>query len=207
MPFGAERNTQILRDAVKQWGGRVVVARGWGGINPSDLPPEIFAIEKAPHDKLFKYVRAVVHHGGAGTTAAGLYLGKPTFIVPQTVDQPYWGRRVYELGAGPKPVRLRRLTPEILAAALGDLTGNVAYQLAAEALATGLTAENGPDKAIKVIERVMTNFVPGKRRRTRLSARATKVVGRVLPSSAASARPRGSRRPARSRPVAAPTAE
>jgi len=89
MPFGAERNTQILREAVKAWGGRAVVARGWGGINPDDLPPSIFAIEKAPHDKLFQYVSGVVHHGGAGTTAAGLALARPTFIVPQTVDQPY----------------------------------------------------------------------------------------------------------------------
>jgi UDP:flavonoid glycosyltransferase YjiC (YdhE family) len=167
MPFGAERNTQILKEAVRLWGGRAVVARGWGGINPDDLPPGIFAIEKAPHDKLFKYVRAVVHHGGAGTTAAGLYAGKPTFIVPQTVDQPYWGRRVYELGCGPKPVRLRRLTPEILAGALSELTGKPAYRLAAEAIAAGLAKEDGAERAIRVIERVMNNFVPGPRRRRR----------------------------------------
>ena len=167
MPFGAERNTQILREAVRLWGGRVVVARGWGGINPANLPPGVFAIEKAPHDKLFKYVRAVVHHGGAGTTAAGLYAGKPTFIVPQTVDQPYWGRRVYELGCGPKPVRLRRLTPEILAGALRELTTSQAYRLSAEAIAEGLAREDGTERAIRVIERVMNNFVPGPRRRRR----------------------------------------
>ncbi|MDR3470204.1 MAG: glycosyltransferase [Devosia sp.] len=183
MPFGADRNTQILKEAAQQWGGRVVVARGWGGINPADLPPEIFSIEKAPHDKLFKYVRAVVHHGGAGTTAAGLALGKPTFIVPQTVDQPYWGRRVYELGCGPKPVRLRRLTSEILAESLADLASNASYQLAAEALASRLATEEGTDRAIKVIERVMDNFIPGdKQRRRPLSARASKVVERVMPT-------------------------
>lgn len=185
MPFGAERNTQILKEAVQLWGGRVVVARGWGGINPDDLPPEIFAIEKAPHDKLFKHVQAVVHHGGAGTTAAGLAHGRPTFIVPQTVDQPFWGRRVYELGCGPKPVRLRRLTSEILAEALADLTTNASYRLAAEALATRLADEDGSDKAIKVIERVMDNFVPGAKRRQRpLGRRASKVVERVLPTVA-----------------------
>ncbi len=160
MPFGAERNTQILKDAVKLWGGRAVVARGWGGINPSDLPDTIFAIEKAPHDKLFKYVSAVVHHGGAGTTSAGLHLGRPTFVVPQTVDQPYWGRRVFELGCGPKPVRLRKLTPEILAGALADLSTNENYRKSASALAEKLHAENGTDKAIKVIERVMANYTP-----------------------------------------------
>jgi len=161
MPFGAERNTQILKEAVAMWGGRVVVARGWGGINPADLPPSIFPIEKAPHDKLFKYVKAVVHHGGAGTTAAGLYCGKPTFIVPQTVDQPYWGRRVHELGAGPKPVRLRKLTAEILADSLADLASNAGYRLRAESLSNKLSADEGTERAIRVIERVMTNFKPG----------------------------------------------
>ncbi|HEY4202199.1 MAG TPA: glycosyltransferase [Devosiaceae bacterium] len=160
MPFGAERNTQILKEAVKAWGGRAVVARGWGGINPDDLPDTIFAFDKAPHDKLFQYVSAVVHHGGAGTTSSGLHLGKPTFVVPQTVDQPYWGRRVFELGAGPKPVRLRKLTPEILADALHDLSTNASYRANAQALGEKLMAENGTDRAIKVIERVMATYIP-----------------------------------------------
>jgi UDP:flavonoid glycosyltransferase YjiC (YdhE family) len=137
-----------------------VVARGWGGINPADLPPNIFAIEKAPHDKLFQHVSAVVHHGGAGTTAAGLYLGKPTFIVPQTVDQPYWGRRVYELACGPRPVRLRKLTPELLAAALGELSGTPAFRHNAATLARKLNEDNGTGRAIRVIERIIANHVP-----------------------------------------------
>ena len=160
MPFGAERNTKILKEAVAMWGGRAVVARGWGGINPEDLPDSIFAIEKAPHDKLFKYVSSVVHHGGAGTTSAGLHLGRPTFVVPQLVDQPYWGRRVYDLGCGPKPVRLRKLTSEILASALADLNTNADYRRNATDIAEQLRAEDGTGKAIKVIERVMENYVP-----------------------------------------------
>lgn len=160
MPFGAERNTQILREAVNMWGGRVVVARGWGGINPEDLPKGVYAIEKAPHDKLFQHVSAVVHHGGAGTTSAGLHLGKPTFVVPQAVDQPYWGRRVYELGCGPKPVRLRKLTAEILAEKLADLSTNQAYRDAAAAVGKTLRGEDGVEKAIKVIERTIANYVP-----------------------------------------------
>jgi len=152
MPFGAERNTRILKEAVAAWGGRAVVARGWGGINPQDLPANIFAIEKAPHDKLFKYVSAVVHHGGAGTTSAGLHLGRPTFVVPQTVDQPYWGRRVYELGCGPKPVRLRKLTPESLTDALIKLTGTPSYATNATALAKKLNQEDGLTKAVDYID-------------------------------------------------------
>jgi sterol 3beta-glucosyltransferase len=167
MPFGADRNTEILKEAMRQWGGRAVVARGWGGINPDDLPSSVYAIHKAPHDQLFKYVKGVIHHGGAGTTAAGLHLGRPTFIVPQTVDQPFWGRRVYDLGCGPKPVRLRKLTPELLADALHQLATNQSYAENAAALAEKLQAEDGADKAIKVIERVIANYLP---RRTKWRA-------------------------------------
>lgn len=167
MPFGADRNTEILRGALDFWDGRVVVGRGWGGIKPEDLPKDrVHVIDRAPHDKLFSHVKAVVHHGGAGTTAAGLHLGLPTFIVPQTVDQPYWGRRVYESGCGPKPVRRRKLTPELLAESLHELDTNAGYASNARALGEKLRAEDGTGHAIKVIERVMANYQPrGERKR------------------------------------------
>ena len=63
-----------------------------------------------------------MHHGGAGTTQTGLEAGKPTFAVPQFFDQPYWGKLIYELGCGPPPVRIKKLTPQILATALDDLS-------------------------------------------------------------------------------------
>ncbi|WP_127142737.1 glycosyltransferase [Pelagibacterium montanilacus] len=165
MPFGAERNTEILRGAMTQFSGRVVVGRGWGGINTSDMPDSVYVIERAPHDQLFKHVKAVVHHGGAGTTAAGLHQGLPTFVVPQTVDQPYWGRRIFELGCGPKPVRRRKLTADILADALKALDTAPEYKENAQALGARLRAEDGKANAIKFIEGVMANFRPGAQRR------------------------------------------
>ena len=95
MPWGAQRNTEIVTKALKAWGGRAVVGKGWGGIKAEDLPDTVYSIDKAPHTRLFPLMKALVHHGGAGTTYAGLYAGKPTFVVPQFFDQPYWGRRVY----------------------------------------------------------------------------------------------------------------
>jgi UDP:flavonoid glycosyltransferase YjiC (YdhE family) len=166
MPFGADRNTDILREALNRWDGRVVVGRGWGGIKPDELPSErVYVIDRAPHDQLFKHVKAVVHHGGAGTTAAGLHLGRPTFIVPQMVDQPYWGGRVHELGCGPKPVRRRKLTAEALADALAQLDSNPDYARNAARIGEQLQAEDGTGKAIKVIERVMANYQPRSERK------------------------------------------
>ncbi len=158
MPFGAKRNTSILKAAVAKWGGRAVVARGWGGINPEDLPDTIYDIAKAPHDKLFQHVAAAVHHGGAGTTSSSLHAGLPTFVVPQTFDQPFWGRRVNELGCGPEPVRLKKLTADILADRLKKLVDTESYATNAQNISHKLKTENGPEKAIRHIERVMTNF-------------------------------------------------
>jgi len=105
-------------------------------------------------------MKAVVHHGGAGTTYAGLYAGKPTFIVPQFFDQPYWGRRVFELGCGPTPVRLRKLTPTILAHALEELATDRSFAVAAEALGERLRQEDGTGLAADIVEESIENY-PG----------------------------------------------
>lgn len=160
MPWGATRNTAIILKALQIWGGRVVIGRGWGGIRAEDLPPSVYSIAKAPHAKLFEHVKAVVHHGGAGTTHTGLYAGKPTFVVPQFFDQPYWGRQVFELGCGPPPVRLRKLTPGILAAALDELSIDKSYEVAALELREKLLLEDGTGLAVDIIEETIAEY-PG----------------------------------------------
>ena len=164
MPFGAERNTQLLKSALSQWGGRAIVSRGWGGINADDLPDTVFAVSEAPHDRLFPLCAAVVHHGGAGTTAAGLRAGKPTFTLPQAYDQRYWGRRVRALGCGPAPVRLRAITPEILANALRELTTNPAMAANAASIGRALSAEDGLGTAVSFIEATIDAAKAGARR-------------------------------------------
>ncbi len=158
MPFGAKQNTQILKEAAKIWGGRIVISTGWGGLETSNLPSNIFAIDKAPHDKLFPYMAGVVHHGGAGTTAAGLYAACPTLILPQAVDQPFWGHRVHELGCGPEPIHLRKITAEQLANSLKNLSTEKSYKQHAQELALKLNKENGPEIAVEQIAQVIKNF-------------------------------------------------
>ena len=94
--------TKMVIDAVVKSGRRGIIQKGWAGmdIDTSKLPPSIYIIGRAPHDWLFTKVDAVVHHGGAGTTAAGLYAGKPTVIVPFFGDQFFWGRTVRDMGVG-----------------------------------------------------------------------------------------------------------
>jgi UDP:flavonoid glycosyltransferase YjiC (YdhE family) len=164
MSWGAQRNSEIITRALRLWGGRAVIGKGWGGVKPEMLPDSVHVIERAPHSKLFEHVQAVVHHGGAGTIHTGLYAGKPTFAVPQFFDQPYWGRRIYELGLGPQPVRLRKLTPQILASALEDLATTPAYALAAREMRDRLRLEDGTNRAVDVIEETLAEHAePGRR--------------------------------------------
>lgn len=157
MPWGAQRNSDVIGKALKAWGGRAVIGKGWGGLKEESLPPDVFVIDKAPHAKLFPLMKAVVHHGGAGTTHTGLIAGRPSFAVPQFFDQPYWGRLMNELGLGPKPVPLRKLTPQILASALDDLNTTPAYAVAAEALSEKLKLEDGTNRAVDVIEETIAD--------------------------------------------------
>ncbi len=158
MSFGAQRNSEIISKALKQWGGRAVVSKGWGGLRTEAMPESVYVIDRAPHGKLFDHVKAVVHHGGAGTTHTGLMAGRPTFVVPQFFDQPYWGQRIYDLGAGPPPVRLRKLTTSLLAGALEDLDTTPAYVRASAALGEKLRLEDGTSLAVDVIEETIADF-------------------------------------------------
>ena len=113
--------TKIIFEAVKMT-ERALVSKGWGGpgANELGLPKGVFMLGNVPHDWLFKYVSCVVHHGGAGTTAAGIAAGKPTVVIPFFGGQPFWGAMIARAEAGPIPVPYKKLTAELLA--VGILT-------------------------------------------------------------------------------------
>ncbi|MBK8988154.1 MAG: glycosyltransferase family 1 protein [Chloroflexi bacterium] len=138
-----ERLADMAVQALQQSGQRGILATGWGGLKPGDLPDTILKLESAPHDWLFERVTAVVHHGGSGTTAAGLRAGQPSLICPFIADQPFWGERVHQLGAGPKPIRQKQLTAEKLAAAIQQMVADGVMRQRATAVGRALHAEDG----------------------------------------------------------------
>jgi sterol 3beta-glucosyltransferase len=114
------------------------------------IPEEIFILESAPHSWLFPRMAAVVHHGGAGTTAAGLRAGVPSIIIPFSNDQFAWGRRVYELGVGSKPIPRKKLTAERLSDAIKfALESNI--KDASIDLGIKIQSENGAETAARTI--------------------------------------------------------
>lgn len=149
----ADRLTALIVKAVRMAGCHAVLSAGWGGLGQGASDKAVRVIGAVPHGRLFPAMAAVVHHGGAGTTGAGLAAGKPTLVCPVFGDQPFWGARVATLGAGPKPIARRHLESETLAAALRQLTSDATYGQAAAAIAKEINAENGIATAIRFIER------------------------------------------------------
>jgi sterol 3beta-glucosyltransferase len=136
---------------LKGLGLRGVLATGRTGM----AGPEVIEIDEAPHDWLFPRMSAVVHHGGAGTTAEGLRAGRPTTILPSNLgDQLFWGRRVHALGVGPEPVPQKKLTTERLAAAIRAVTEDGSMRRLAEELGEAIRAENGVVRAVEIIGEV-----------------------------------------------------
>ncbi|KAI7489248.1 UDP-Glycosyltransferase/glycogen phosphorylase [Hortaea werneckii] len=111
--------TEKILAAVEEAGVRAIVSRGWSNLGEGrDSSENVFWLGDCPHEWLFQHVSAVVHHGGAGTTACGLLNGCPTCIVPFFGDQPFWGRMVASADAGPPPIPHATLTSEGLAKAI-----------------------------------------------------------------------------------------
>ncbi|KAI1138122.1 glycosyltransferase family 1 protein [Hypoxylon sp. FL0543] len=112
--------TRTIFDAIAETGVRALVSKGWGGLGADSvgIPDGVFMLGNVPHDWLFQHVSAVCHHGGAGTTAAGINAGKPTIVVPFFGDQPFWGAMVARAGAGPDPIPYKKLTASGLAEAI-----------------------------------------------------------------------------------------
>jgi sterol 3beta-glucosyltransferase len=146
-----ERMGRLVVDALHQRGQRGVLATGWGGLRAERLPPDVFVLDAAPHTWLFPRMAAVVHHGGAGTTAAALHAGVPAVIVPFIVDQPFWGARVQALRVGPNPIPMKRLTAGRLAAAIHHAATDAGMRQRAQSLGATLRDEDGLGCAVALI--------------------------------------------------------
>ncbi|RYP44061.1 hypothetical protein DL768_009438 [Monosporascus sp. mg162] len=137
--------TMVL-SAIKATGVRAIISRGWSNL-AGEESPDVFYVGDCPHEWLFQQVAAVIHHGGAGTTACGLRYGKPTTIVPFFGDQPFWGAVVAEAGAGPDPIPYRSLTSQKLIHAIQYCLSADAVT-AARQLAESMQRENGVQAAV-----------------------------------------------------------
>ena len=151
-----ERIDRIVREALQQHGSRAIILSGWSGVK--DLSSnDLLYLEAIPHDWLLPRCKMVIHHGGAGTTAAGLRAGIPNIVVPFLGDQPFWGERVHAIGAGPKPILVKDLSVENLTGAMIEAE-NEALRQRAKSIGQQIRREDGTGEAVKWIEKYSDNF-------------------------------------------------
>ena len=116
------------------------------------VPENVFVVDSAPHSWLFPRMAAVVHHGGAGTTAEGLRAGVPTVIVPFVFDQPFWGARIKAMGLGPEPIPKKKLTADRLASAIRKAVTDSGMRQRASSCGAAIRAENGVSNAVELVK-------------------------------------------------------
>jgi hypothetical protein len=156
--------TAIILEAIQRAGTRAIVSRGWSKLGGEETPNVLY-LDDCPHEWLFQHVAAVIHHGGAGTTACGLINGKPTTIVPFFGElvipvtamrrsfkliffsQPFWGNMVAAAGAGPRPIHHKSLNAKNLADAMKYCLTQEATT-AAKMISEKMKAESGVKAAV-----------------------------------------------------------
>ncbi len=148
-----ERQTRLALRALELSGQRGVLLTGWGDLTRHATPPNVFFVDDVPHAWLFPRTAAVVHHGGAGATGAGLRAGVPSIITAFVADQPAWAERVAKLGVGPRVPGIKQLTAENLAEAIHFAVTDSTLRARAAALGGKIRAEDGVARAIEIIER------------------------------------------------------
>ena len=144
--------TALYVEALRRTGQRGILFAGWGDFGNIPLPATILRIEDAPHNWLLPKVAAVVHHGGAGITAASVVAGVPSVAMPFLGDQFLWAQQVHRLGLGPPPLDRRHLTAEQLSVTMRSMLDNPTYRTAARRLGTQVAAEDGANRAAALIE-------------------------------------------------------
>lgn len=147
-----QQMTDIVLKSVEQAKVRCVLLSGWAGIGNDRTSDDVFVVDNVPHHWLFPQMKAVVHHGGAGTTAAGLRAGIPSIVIPHFVDQPYWAKRVEDLGVGPSAIPRSDLSVEALTRAIRLTVYDRPMQRRAKALGERIRAEDGIQQAIRFFE-------------------------------------------------------
>lgn len=154
----AGETTALVIKALKLAGKRGIINIGGSGMNHTrEITEDILFVKDIPHEWLFPKMSAVVHHGGAGTTAEGLRAGVPSVIIPYGNDQFAWGRKIYELGAGAKAIPRKELTAEKLSAAISYTQVNE-IQSKAQEIGKQIRAEQGAEKAAQVIINTLETF-------------------------------------------------
>ncbi|SER52483.1 glycosyltransferase [Mycolicibacterium nivoides] len=150
----AQQLSTLVAQAIRRAGARAVIQSGWAGLDFGG--DDAIAVGEVPHDWLFAQAAAVVHHCGAGTAAAGLRAGVPAIAAPGPYgDQPFWARRLFDLGVSPQPIPQRRLSADNLSEAIRDVLSDNSFGDPAAKTAAAIAAEDGAGGVLAAVEKLL----------------------------------------------------
>jgi len=143
---------RVLVEAVHASGCRALISAGWAGLGEQAvLPASCLPVGALNHSRLFPRLSAVVHHGGAGTTAAAARAGVPQVVIPHLFDQPYWAARVHALGVAPAPLP-KNVRAAQLATAIRTAQSDSGLARSARQLGEQLQASDGATATVRILE-------------------------------------------------------
>jgi sterol 3beta-glucosyltransferase len=119
---------------------------------------DVFVLAVVPNHWLYPKMAAVIHHGGAGTTAAGLRAGTPTIVTPVMGDQTFWGKRVAAIGAGPDPLPVKKISASAIESVVRRVTQDPTIAERAAAIGDLIRSEDGIGSAVATIESTRDEF-------------------------------------------------
>jgi UDP:flavonoid glycosyltransferase YjiC (YdhE family) len=127
----------MISSACAQMGERALVCAGWSDFSDVPHPDHVKVVGAINYAAIFPGCRAVVHHGGSGTTAASLRAGVPTLILSMDANQTLWGGQVKRLKVG----TTRRFSTTTRESLVADLCRVLTpdYVTRARELASGMT--------------------------------------------------------------------
>lgn len=142
----------MLQEALRETGQRGILITGSSGMKSTSADPNLFEVAALPHSWLFPKAKAIIHHGGAGTTAAALRAGRPMIICPFTGDQPFWARRMQEMGVAVDPLKEKDMSVDAFASRIREVVENDSFQRQAALLSKKITQEKGVADTVQFIE-------------------------------------------------------
>ena len=151
-----KRIDHIIRESLEKTGNRGIILSGWSGVRDTSSKDLIY-LDAIPHDWLLPRCKLVIHHGGGGTTGAGLRAGIPNIVIPFLGDQPFWGERVNAISVGPRPILVEDLSVSRLSGAVVEAEKEI-YRTRAQNISQQISREDGTSEAVRWIEKYSTNF-------------------------------------------------